>query len=956
VKRVQKSKEILASALGCLVAGWIGLAPAVAEPKNERRADAPRAHDPRLEVELFAAAPDIVHPIAIDFDRKGRLLVIESHTHFRPDGYKGPSRDRVRILEDTRGAGKADRFTTFFEGTRATMGIAVHPDGSVYLATRNEILRLRDTRGDGKADEKKRIVFLDTRGDYPHNGLSGLSFDSRGGLYFGLGENLGADYKLVGADGTTLKGGGEGGNVFHCTADGKNLRRVATGFWNPFGTCQDIFGRLIAVDNDPDAMPPCRMVQVVEGGDYGFQFRYGRAGRHIFQAWNGELPGTLPYVTGTGEAPCGVLSYESDGLPREYLGSLLVASWADHRIERYVLKERGASFSSSRQPFVEGGKDFRPVGIAVAPDGSLFISDWVLSSYTLHSRGAIWHIRSKTPAKVQRPKDPRQGLLSLHRPTRDAAARTLATDARGRDFLRQHLTDADSRVRAACLTALIDAGDRTTDLNTMAEKDASMGIRANAVRALAARGESAARFVDASNPPELRLEAVPSLKRKVDQPRLLALLADKDPFLRNAAVQQLGRSPDLLAAVTSRSLPDPRQRIGLLLAQRASGRPEAIEHIPTFLADADEDVRFLAVKWISDQKLAQFRPAVAAAMKSKTLNIRMYLAYSTALARIDNQEVNEGKLADYFFDRLVDSASPPALRVMALQLIPPKHPRLTLDLLTKLLRQADPALQLEAARALTDHPSPKRWPLLLETARSARLTETARAQALLGLAGQSQEHVAELLRFAEGRSPVLRDEALRTLINTKLTAPEGSELEKLAERCPEAAPLAARVLGKAFFKGRPPADDLNTWLKQLEGPADVNAGRRVFFHPRLAGCYLCHRVEGRGREIGPDLSTVGRAGRKHILESILQPSNLIAPHYQSWDIETRDGKKYTGMLVMTVLDEYTYVDGKGSLFKLNTRNIAESRPSPVSIMPAGLADLLTDQEMRDLLAYLCARK
>src|SRR5437764_1566155 len=168
-----------------------------------------------------------------------------------------------------------------------------------------------------------------------------------------MGENLGAEYKLIGADGTTIRGEGEGGNIFWCKADGKGLRRVATGFWNPFGVCRDIAGRMFAVDNDPDSMPPCRMVHVVEGGDYGYQYRYGRSGRHPFQSWDGQLPGTLPMVTGTGEAPCEVLSYESDGLPREYLGSLLVASWADHRVERYDPEARGASFSGKIQPFVQ---------------------------------------------------------------------------------------------------------------------------------------------------------------------------------------------------------------------------------------------------------------------------------------------------------------------------------------------------------------------------------------------------------------------------------------------------------------------------------------------------------------------------------------------------------------------------------------------------------------------------
>src|SRR3954471_20931168 len=80
-------------------------------------ADAPRSLDPRLEIVRFAAAPDIVHPIALDFDGKGRLLIIESHTHFRPKDYSGPRQDRIVRVEDTDGDGKADRFTTFFEGT-----------------------------------------------------------------------------------------------------------------------------------------------------------------------------------------------------------------------------------------------------------------------------------------------------------------------------------------------------------------------------------------------------------------------------------------------------------------------------------------------------------------------------------------------------------------------------------------------------------------------------------------------------------------------------------------------------------------------------------------------------------------------------------------------------------------------------------------------------------------------
>ncbi len=922
-------------------------------------ADAPRAADASLRVDLFAAAPDVVQPISIDVDARGRLLVIESHTHFRPPNYKGPKHDRILMLEDTKGEGKADRITTFFEGTTATMDIAVHHDGSVYLATRNEVLRVRDTKDVGKADEKQRIVFLDTKGDYPHNGLSGLCFDSKGDLYFGIGENLGADYKLVGSDGTTLTGGGEGGNIFWCTADGKKLRRVATGFWNPFGTCRDIFGRLFTVDNDPDEMPPCRMVHTVEGGDYGFQFRYGRAGRHVFQAWDGQLRGTLPMMTGVGEAPCKILSYESKGLPREYLGNLLVASWADHRIERYVVKERGASYAAELKPFVQGGKDFRPVGLAVAPDGSLFVSDWVLSDYNLHGRGAIWHISPKEPHKPDRPTNPRQALFSLHRPLRESAARQLAAEEAGRDFLRQQLASDNLRVRATSLSALSDAGDGKTDLAAVAKKDPETAVRAMAVRALAARGADVHGFLDAKQPPAVRLEAVAGLREKEDAPRLLALLADIDSFLRNAAVQQLARSPDVLTAIDCKSAKDPAVRAGLLLAHRATGKPEAAKFVPEYLTDPDEEVRFLAAKWVADEKLTQHRPLIAEALKNRKLNVRMYLALSTALARVDGQEVNEAKLADYFLERVADERSPADLRVKALQMVPPAHKKLTVELLGKLLAQDDPALRLEAVRTLATHPDPKHGAMLLAAARDEKFSDTVRAQAILGLADRSQEVSDDLLRFAEGESASLRDEALRALVDTKLTPVQRDRLEALASRerkRPEAAAVVDRVLSRPFAKDRPQAEDTASWLKRLEGPADEAAGRRIFANPRLGYCSRCHRVEGRGVNLGPDLSNVGRNERRSIVESILQPSAVVAPHYTAWRIETKDGKVRTGMLTNTQLDEYTYLDDKGNLFKVNTRDMVEARPLPTSIMPAGLVDRLTDQELRDLLAYLCARR
>jgi putative heme-binding domain-containing protein len=336
----------------------------------------------------------------------------------------------------------------------------------------------------------------------------------------------------------------------------------------------------------------------------------------------------------------------------------------------------------------------------------------------------------------------------------------------------------------------------------------------------------------------------------------------------------------------------------------------------------------------------------------------MYLAYSTALARVDGQEVNEAKLADYFLERVADDRSPADLRVKALQMVPPTHKKLTAELLGKLLAQDDPALRLEAVRTLATHPDPKHGEMLLVAARDEKLGDALRAQAILGLADRSQEVIDDLLRFAEADSAALHDEALRALVDTKPTPAQRERLEALASRerkRPEAA-LVDRILARPFAKDRPKPEDTAAWLKRLEGPADEAAGRRIFASPRLGYCSRCHRIEGRGVNLGPDLSNVGRNERRSIVESILQPSAVVAPHYTAWRIETKDGKVRTGMLTNTNLDEYTYLDEKANLFKVLTPDMVEARPLPTSIMPAGLVDRFTDQEMRDLLAYLCARR
>lgn len=349
-------------------------------------AEPPQVLDSRWRIQQIASEPGLVTPTGCCFDDQGRLLVIECHTHFPPDDYEGPKTDRIYRFTDSDGDGILDEKRLFHSGTSPTMNIVSLGGNAFAVATRSQVIRLEDNDDDGVADVETVLLDHQTKATYPHNGLSGLALSDDGWLYVGQGENFGEPYALVGTDGSRQVGGGEGGNVFRCRVDGSNVERFATGFWNPFGMVFDRHGRLWAAGNDPDAMPPNRLMHVTEAADFGFQFRFGRAGIHPLQSWNGELPGTMPMAAATGEAICSIVIHGK---------YIYAASWGDNRIERYELFPDGAGFSSKTEVVVQGDSMFRPVGLAIAPDGSIYVTDWVDRSYPVHGKGRVWRLSQK---------------------------------------------------------------------------------------------------------------------------------------------------------------------------------------------------------------------------------------------------------------------------------------------------------------------------------------------------------------------------------------------------------------------------------------------------------------------------------------------------------------------------------------------------------------------------------
>jgi putative heme-binding domain-containing protein len=143
-------------------------------------------------------------------------------------------------------------------------------------------------------------------------------------------------------------------------------------------------------------------------------------------------------------------------------------------------------------------------------------------------------------------------------------------------------------------------------------------------------------------------------------------------------------------------------------------------------------------------------------------------------------------------------------------------------------------------------------------------------------------------------------------------------------------------------------------------PGDAVAGERLFFHPKGPQCFVCHRVNGRGGIVGPDLSTIGNVlNRDKLVESIVEPSREIAPMFVLWKIRTKKGDIVDGRILdedPAPTGEILLIDAQGKQTKVKNQEIDERQASKISIMPEKLPERMTRQDFRDLIEFLAGLK
>jgi putative heme-binding domain-containing protein len=379
--------------------------------------------------------------------------------------------------------------------------------------------------------------------------------------------------------------------------------------------------------------------------------------------------------------------------------------------------------------------------------------------------------------------------------------------------------------------------------------------------------------------------------------------------------------------------------------------------VSLFLRDADPAVRFGAVQWVGEERLAEFRQDLENVLSSGAVDGRLFSAYFAALERLDGkrrQPGDEWGAEQYLARALFDERSPPSVKRAALRALRPGAAELSWDYLRSVAMGAgDREMRLEAVRSVRQRSDSGRAELLYSIAKDEEFDLLIRAEAIVGLSTDIPVQRKLLFALAAGSHAELRDEALRTLLGATLSDDERKRLAAIKAQHDECRQLVDRMLQLNTVPAHAPTDT-DGWLKRLEGPGRPEVGARIFHHPKLALCSRCHQVDGRGGQIGPDLSAAGKAlGRRRLIESILQPSREVAPQFVPWLVQTTDGRSLSGLAVAeSATGDLILVDQQGEQFQVASSQIGIRRPSTHSIMPDGLERQLTAQELRDLIAFL----
>jgi putative heme-binding domain-containing protein len=260
------------------------------------------------------------------------------------------------------------------------------------------------------------------------------------------------------------------------------------------------------------------------------------------------------------------------------------------------------------------------------------------------------------------------------------------------------------------------------------------------------------------------------------------------------------------------------------------------------------------------------------------------------------------------------------------------------DLLKKALAGDDVARVVATIKALAAAKDNKTAGLLLPILRDKERGDAIRREAVAALAA-SRAGSKQLSTLAEENK---YDPALKEAIAAAL---HGSA-------DPDTRALAARLFPLAPGKDNKPLPPLSELITRK---GDVTNGRIVFH--TTGTCIQCHQVNGLGKEVGPNLSEIGKKLTKQALfESILYPSAGISHNFESWVVATADGNLLTGLITSETADEIVMKDAKSIVTTIKKSNIDQRKKSETSLMPADLQKVISEKELVDIVEFMTTLK
>lgn len=938
---MKPSRVLRASSLALL---GLALPLAASQPANSERLSTPLSSPQEalkalqlpkgFVATLFASEPQIQNPIALSWDQRGRLWIAENYTYAEAgkrieDAYN----DRIRIAEDADWDGQAETITTFAEGLKVLTSIAVVDEG-VYALCPPQLLYLPDRNHDDRPDGPAQVLLdgFEIAQSNHHNFANGLRMGADGWLYGRCGHSCPA---WIGEPGSPqsqrlpMQGG-----IWRYHPLRRTIEVLAHGTTNPWGHDWDGNGEMFFVNSVTGHL--WHLVEGIHLRDSNpskHPWVYERldqiADHHHFDtraAWHESRDGRANALGG-GHAHVGAMIYQATQWPQPWQGRLMTLNLHGKRINVERLERQGSGFVGRHEPEVMISTDpwFRGVELSCGPDGSVFVADWAdigechENSGVHRLSGRIYRLSYGAPSKPLQPFSWRKPVPPAD-PEGSEAQRALAMRQLGQ-FWPLDRMDGQPHPKAR---AQPDAEQQQALANLLERlRSERSGLVLLHAAGLLQR-----------LPHSLRPTLASALLEHQDWREDLALSS----MIWNGLSPLCAKDPLALAKCVSQAQwPQLWKWAARALTLEAASSPQALNLLLHHAKPAVASDLLLGMKQ-AVEGLQRLEPPEA------------WPAFCEAMAMADPKSNPARRELDAFFGSgraieqiealALDAKAEPAQRIQALQSLQAAAAAQLKRVALKLLGERN--LALAAGRALAGLNDPELGMVLLRAMRQQPLSQQRQ---WLEILASRPSWTLVLLENLASEQPVLNASSLDAYTRQLLARHTQVEIRIKLERLGLQPPQSHAIGSTEALK------QLATFRSQLESPggaaADLPNGRRLF----EAICAACHRLYGRGGDLGPDLTGSNRNNLDYLLENLLQPSAVVSDEYRLSVVALRDGRSLSG-IVGREDAQSLMLRLPGSEMTFPKAEILTRQTLPQSLMPEGILQSLEPAARRDLIAYL----